>query len=384
MATVGFHVFVGITGGIELGAELVVGLDEEVRLADANPQEGGLLGEVGSQLGVYVLIDLGMSGFLLGAGADSSGEHAGVVEHIRVVEGDVQRVEAAHGQTTDGAALLLCYSAIAAVDELHNLRESALKGAFHGLGQAHGRVHITVGILQRSSLAGNVAIGEHHNHGLGLAAGDEVVKDLGGTALGDPGVFVTANTVEHIQHGILGLGGLVTGRSVHGQTTVKTGSLGRIPNLGNGAVRNLVDGVEVAALALGGNQQHAGEAGHVTVHPHVVRVNLAHAVYTESVVIHVRSHHKRSGILPHAAFPLLEHTHAGSVEGHLVAVKLHFPLLGGKEISGHFHLDGLGSQETERDGTVFVNHGRLHGRASEQGLLGVRRQADGQCGQCDK
>ena len=107
MSALGLHVFIRITGGVQLGAELVVGLDEEIGPADTDPEHRRLLGEVGLQLGVHVLIDLLVRRALLGARADGGGEHAGVVEHVRVVQGDVERVETAHGQTADGAALLL-------------------------------------------------------------------------------------------------------------------------------------------------------------------------------------------------------------------------------------------------------------------------------------
>ena len=293
-------------------------------------------------------------------------------------------MESTHGQAADGTALLFGDGAVAAVDELHDLREGFLEGAFHSLGQAHRRVHITVGILQRGRLAGDVAVGEDHNHRLGLTAGDEVVQDLGGTALGYPGVFVTTDAVKHIQHGVLGLGGLVAGRRVHGETAVETSRSGRIPDLGNGAVGHFVDGIEVAALAGCGNQQHAGEAGHIPVHPHIVRINLRNAVHAESVVVHIGSHDKGSGVLPNAAFPFFEHAHARGIIGHLVAVELHFHLFGRKEIAGHFHLDGLGSHETEGDGTVFIDDGRLHTGATPEGLLGMGTEADGQSSHCDK
>ena len=85
MTAVGFHVFVRVAGGIQFLAEVVVGLDEEVGVADADPQESGLLREIGRELAVDVLLDLLVRGRLLGTGADGGGEHAGVIEHVRVV-----------------------------------------------------------------------------------------------------------------------------------------------------------------------------------------------------------------------------------------------------------------------------------------------------------
>ncbi len=157
-----------------------------------------------------------------------------------------------------------------------------------------------------------------------------------------------------------------------------------IPNLGNGAVGHFVDGIEVTALAGGGYQQHAGEAGHVPVHPHIVRINLRNAVHAEGVVVHIGGNHKRSGVFPYAAFPFLENTHTGGIVHHLVTVEFHFHLFGREEIAGHFHLDGLGSLETESDGTVGIDDGRFHRWTAPEGLLGMGGEADAQGCDCYK
>ena len=264
-----------------------------------------------------------------------------------------------------------------AVDELHDLGERSLEGAFHRLGKLHRRTRVIRGIFQRSGFLRDVAVGEDHDHRLGFAAGDQVVEDLRGTALGDPGILVAADAVEHVQHGILHLRVvLVAGRGIDGQAAVETGRSRRIPHFRHRAVGHAMDGVEVAARACLRDEEHAGERGDVAVDEHVVVVDHTVAVDNHRVGVHFRFHDKRRRVFPHTALLLGQVGDAGSVIRHLVAVHLKLQFLRRQEVAGDLDLDGLGGAIAERNRSVRIDDRRFHVLASPERLL--TESGDGQ------
>ena len=202
-----------------------------------------------------------------------------------------------------------------------------------------------------------------------------------GASLGDPGILVAADAVQHVQDGIFGLGVvLIAGRGIDRQAAVEAGRGGRIPDLGHGAVRDPVDGVQVGTGALFRDEEDAREGGDVPVHEHVVRVDHRLSVHTESVGVHLGGNLEGGRVLPDAVLPLFEDTHAGDIGRHLAAVHLEFAFFRGQEVTRDFHLHGLGILIPERDGTVGIDDGRLHVGASEKGLLRKGGNAQEQTG----
>ena len=61
MTTIGLKVGVLVALGVEIGTQVVVVLEKEVGLANANPEELGILGKEGINLLVAVGIDVGES-----------------------------------------------------------------------------------------------------------------------------------------------------------------------------------------------------------------------------------------------------------------------------------------------------------------------------------
>ena len=113
---------------------------------------------------------------------DSCREQAYVTEHIGIVDRDEEAMKATHRQTRDGTMGFVLFHAIGLLNELHHIGEGSLERALHRLGEHHrGHLEALRG-LTRTSLLRDVAVGHHHEHGLSLALGDEVVENLSGTA----------------------------------------------------------------------------------------------------------------------------------------------------------------------------------------------------------
>ena len=96
MTTLGLEVGIFVVLTIEVSAQVVVVLVEEVSLTDTNPEELGVLGQEVVDLRVAVCIDLGMTiriGLVL---IDSCREETYIVEQIRIVDGDEEAVETTH------------------------------------------------------------------------------------------------------------------------------------------------------------------------------------------------------------------------------------------------------------------------------------------------
>ena len=104
----------------------------------------------------------------------------------------------------------------------------------------------------------DIAIGHHHNHGLGLALGDEVVEDLGSTAKLAPRILVATDAMQQVEHGILLAAGLIAGRGVDGDATCQTSRRTLVPDLAHGAVGHLVHLVEVCT-GIAADEQHVSD-----------------------------------------------------------------------------------------------------------------------------
>ena len=106
MTTLGLEVGVFMVLGVEISAQVIVVLKEEVGLANANPEELGMLAEQIVNLLVTVCIDIGETAIgrvlLL---IDSCREQSHIVECIRIVDADKETVEATHRQTAIASRL---------------------------------------------------------------------------------------------------------------------------------------------------------------------------------------------------------------------------------------------------------------------------------------
>ena len=146
--------------------------------------------------------------------------------------------------------MLLCYSLVVGVDKLHDFRERSLESAVHSLRKLGGRTGVSGGVLARSSLLGDVAVGEYHNHRLCLALGNQVVENLGSTAEFEPGILISSDSVKDIKHRVAGLAARVVAcRGVNAQPAVKSSGRAVIPYLCHCSVRNILNSVEVSVTA---------------------------------------------------------------------------------------------------------------------------------------
>ena len=94
-----------------------------------------------------------------------------------------------------------------------------------------------------------VAVVHHHDHGLCLAFGNEVVHDVAHLALVGPAGFVFAHAVLQVEHRVSLIGVLVIlGRSVHEAAAPLVAYLGVVPALVHESVRHILQRVIVDAL----------------------------------------------------------------------------------------------------------------------------------------
>ena len=86
MTTLGLEVGVLMVLGVEIGAQIVVVLYEEVGFADTDPEQSWVLAEEIVDLGITVGIDLGMTLCALLLLIDSCREESYVAKEIRIVD----------------------------------------------------------------------------------------------------------------------------------------------------------------------------------------------------------------------------------------------------------------------------------------------------------
>ena len=176
---------------------------------------------------------------------DGSREQTDVVEEVGVVDADEEAVEATHRQACDGTMSLVLLHTVGLLNELHHIGEGCLETALHGLGQHHGGDPESLGSLTRTSLLRDVAIGHHHQHGLGLALSNQVVEYLGSTSQFAPGILITTDAMQQIEHRILLAAGLIACRGVDSEPAGKPCCGTLVPNLADSAVSHLVYLIEV-------------------------------------------------------------------------------------------------------------------------------------------
>ena len=82
--------------GVEIGTQVVVVFEEEVGLANANPEERGILGKEGINLLVAVGIDVGESVGVFLLLVNGCREETYVAEEVGIVDADEQTVETTH------------------------------------------------------------------------------------------------------------------------------------------------------------------------------------------------------------------------------------------------------------------------------------------------
>jgi hypothetical protein len=145
--------------------------------------------------------------------AGAEGAHPG--ELVRVGEDGVNGLRASHREAGDGAVLAAGEDTVVFLDVGDHVGHQAF-------GKSH-RNHRAGGALRRAARARDgrrdvlrgdlvsVAVGHHHDHGPGLALGDEVVEDLGRAAHAGPGVFVAAAAVQQVEHRVTLRAGAVAG-----------------------------------------------------------------------------------------------------------------------------------------------------------------------------
>ena len=73
---------------IEIGTQVIVVLDEEIGLADTNPEQIGLLAEEVVYLRVTIGIDIGEASLTILLLIDRSREQANIAKQIRIIDAD--------------------------------------------------------------------------------------------------------------------------------------------------------------------------------------------------------------------------------------------------------------------------------------------------------
>ena len=325
---------------VEISAQVVVVLDEEVGLADTYPEQLGVLGKELVDLSIAVGIDVGETTVRLLL-IDSGREQTYVTEHIRIVDRDEQAVETTHRQTGDGAVSLILLHTVGLLNELHDIGESGLETALHGLRQHHGWYLESLAGLARTSLLRDVTVGHHHQHRLGFALSNQVVENLGCTSQFAPGILVATDTMQQVEYRIRLTAGFVAGRGVNGETTGEAGSRTLVPNLTNGAMSHLVNLIKVGAL-VATNQQYAEQVVDVADVIHIQRVDNLYTIHNH--IIGIKLGLQGFGReTPNTLFVLYQVHHVGSVVS--VTAKLH--LLWGQEVAGNLYLLCLRGNEVE-------------------------------------
>ena len=195
MATLGLEVSVLVLLAVEISAQVIVVLVEEVGLTNTNPEEVGLFAEEVVDLLVAISIDVGESVWISLLLIYSCREKADVAEHVRIVDADEEAVKTTHRQTGDSTMSLIFLDTICLLDEVHDIRESSLERTLHRFGEHHrGNLEALRG-LARTCLLRDVTIGHHDEHGLSLTLGNEIVEDLGGTSEFAPCVLITTDAM---------------------------------------------------------------------------------------------------------------------------------------------------------------------------------------------
>ena len=281
----------------------------------------------------------------VGDAATRRGEQTHIVEQVRIVLGDGERVAAAHREAGDGAPRFLPDRPVVAVDEGDDLSEGARKRR-----DAGPRVLVRVGVAEvgRSGLLGRIPVGHHEDHRLRLPGGDEVVENLRGAPEVQPGVLVAGVPVQEIEDGIALLAVLIARRrvDVHAAAHLQHGAV--VPARSDGAVRDVLHAVQVAFLSADDEVVHPPRN---VLHHRIVEVQDGFPVHGQAVEIHLGSERGR-GVGPYPV-DLPERGRA-----------LH-------EFTRHLDLDGLGIAVAEGDTVV-----RVDGDPGDLLLLGEGRRAE--------
>ena len=165
VGAVGLLVDVLDAGLLERLDERAVLLQQEIVLADADPEQARVLVEGGGVLGQRLHVRLGAAG--------RGAERAEVGVAIRVAQADVQRLAAAHRQAGEGAAGARRVDAIGLLDQRLDLREEIVLEHLEGL--------LAAALLALLRPIG-VAVGHDDEHRHHLAVGEQVVGDHVGAA----------------------------------------------------------------------------------------------------------------------------------------------------------------------------------------------------------
>lgn len=93
MTFAGLEISVFVTCVIQFLAEFLIGLVQEVSIADTYPVKGRFLGELDSKLLIEIVVNRRCYAIFRKNG---SREKAHIIEHVRILLRDVKRVETSH------------------------------------------------------------------------------------------------------------------------------------------------------------------------------------------------------------------------------------------------------------------------------------------------
>ena len=103
-------------------AVIFISLVQEVRSTDTNPVESRFLGKLSFQLSFQIIIYRRLHILR----HDGCREKAHVVEHVRILLGDVHGMETSHGQSGNGTSFLIGLCTVSLIDELHHTSGKAV------------------------------------------------------------------------------------------------------------------------------------------------------------------------------------------------------------------------------------------------------------------
>ena len=328
----GDGVFVGDAFFFEQGVEGVVGGEEEVVLAAADPEEFEVSVDGGGVGPGFA--DEGLAG-------DGGAEGADLGKLVAEGEGDGEGVAAAHAEAGEGAGSGGGVDVIGLLDEGDDVAgEFLTKGGGIGVGVAVGPA---------GAGGEGVGVGHDDEHGLGFFGGDEAIEDPVGLAVDGPGLVVVAEAVAEVEDGEGGAVGAVAWGGVDDEAALLLEDFGGVVELGDGAVGDVLE--VPGSRGMGGHVEDAAAGGALGFDGGVEVVDDVHAVDLEMVFVDAGGP-EGGGAGPEAV--------GAFGEGEF-----------GAELAGDLDFAGLGGAAAEGDAAVgleFWGEGRLSGRGWPRGF----------------
>ena len=292
--------------GLEIDVVHARAFEEQMEVAHASVHLSGLLC-AGADIEKLDLVVEGCGITLLGRSETRAAESADVCELVLVVEADGPALESAHGKTGYGPMHAVGEGTVPCIDHRNDLLgDNPVEG-----GEVHDHTAGPSGLEVRLVGERGFTTVHHHQHGLALAGGDEVVHDVVDLALDGPAGLVFTASVEEIEDWIaLGRIAFILRRNIDVADSPGFCEVGVITLHTDLAVRDFL--FEVVVYARFRNLYTAGHHA-ASVEQLARRVGYLDSVDMDEIV--VESWHLRlAGDFPHAVGVLCHRIQFAEVE----------------------------------------------------------------------